>query len=89
MRHSSATRRLTDEFNHPVRLVVDQDADALPPNPAVRDGTLVRYLGPDHRRVEGEATGFVYHADALRRLVKVDHRDLPGILTTRAFVLDG
>lgn len=70
-----------------LRLVIEPRPDALPPCPAVRDGVPVRYMGTDRRRIEGEATGFVYFADPERRTFEVDRRDLPAILTLRAFVL--
>jgi hypothetical protein len=72
---------------HPLRLVGDEQDDALPPCPAVRDGVTVRYMGTERRRVEGEATGFVYYADPSRRLIEVDRRDLLTFLGLRAFVL--
>ncbi len=70
-----------------LRLVSDPTEAALPPCPVVRDGVLVRYMGTERRRVEGEATGFVYFADPTRRVFEVDRRDLVGVLTLRAFVL--
>ncbi len=70
-----------------LRLVTEANPDALPPCPAIRDGVAVRYMGTDRRRIEGEATGFVYFADPTRRLFEVDRRDLAAILTLRAFVL--
>jgi len=69
------------------RLVIEARPDELPPCPAVVDGVAVRYMGTDRRRIEGEATGFVYHADPTRRIFEVDRRDLATILGLRAFVL--
>lgn len=73
-------------FQRP-RLVIEARPDALPPCPVVPDGVPVRYMGTERKRVEGEATGFVYYADPERRLFEVDRRDLAGVLSLRAFVL--
>jgi hypothetical protein len=69
------------------RLVLERREDNLPPCPAVLNGVTVRYMGTDRRRIEGEASGFVYFADPERRSFDVDRRDLAAILNLRAFVL--
>ena len=87
MRRTMPVRQFADIPHEPLRLVRDPEASVLPPNPAVQDGVRVLYLGTTRRRVEGEATGFVYFADPRRREIEVAEADLPSVLSHRAFVL--
>ena len=65
--------------------MVDPPSFTLPPNPVVPDPVLVRYAGAERCRIEGQVTGYVYFADAERRVIDVSRRDLPGILRDREF----
>lgn len=87
MRDSMPVRQFTDVPREPLRLVRDDASEVLPPNPLLRDGVRVLYLGTARRRVEGAATGYVYFADPRRREIEVAEADLPSVLAHRAFVL--
>ncbi len=87
MRSSGPLRRVQQDDYQPLRLVSDESEAVLPPNPWIPDGIKLLYLGVNRRRVEGEATGFVYHADPARREIEVAREDLPSVLRNRAFVL--
>lgn len=87
MRSSRPVSQIVEFHPAPLQLVREPRAEALPPNPFVVDGVRLLYLGTTRRRVEGEATGFIYFVDGSRRDLDVAPADLPSVLKNRAFVL--
>ena len=87
MRESRPVRQFLEFRPHPLQLLTEPTRTVVPPNPAVRDGARLLYLGRSIKRVEGASTGYVYHAAPDRREIVVDRADLDSVLSLRAFVL--
>lgn len=58
----------------------------LPKNPRVSGGIELVYVGANVRHVKAAVTGLVYHVAAGARFVRVDRRDVDGLLANGAFV---
>ena len=66
--------------------MTDQESDPLPPNPDIASGVPVRFMGTSRKRIEGLATGYVYHAAPERREMVIAEADLASVLANRGFV---
>ena len=66
--------------------MTEAESDTLPPNPALSSGVPVIFMGTSRKRVEGLATGYVYHAAPERREIVIAAADLASVLANRAFV---
>lgn len=86
MRDSRPVRDLGEFRPQSLRLMSDAAPAALPPNPVVPQGVRMIYMGTSSKRIEGAATGFVYHAAPGRRDLLVHPDDVVSVLTNRAFV---
>ena len=86
MRDSHPVRGIGRFVAQPLRLMTDQESDPLPPNPGIDTGVPVRFMGTSRKRIEGLATGFVYHASPERRELLIAATDLASVLVNRAFV---
>ena len=86
MRDSHPVRGTGRFVAQPLRLVTDADAVPLPPNPTVEHGVRVVFMGTSRKRIEGAATGLVYHAAPERRDIVVAAADAASVLANRAFV---
>jgi hypothetical protein len=71
----------------PTRQFRASERRALPPNPTVRDGVRIFYVGTGTRTVRGAATGLEYTVDAARRLFTVHRDDANAVLRRRHFIL--
>ena len=63
------------------------DLAPLPPNPNVKRGVHLLYLGTGKREVKGSASGLVYVVADHRRHFVVDPADVDALLTSRDFML--
>ena len=70
----------------PLRLMSDEETIPLPPNPPVEHGVRVVFMGTSRKRIEGAATGHVYHAAPERREIVISTADVASVLANRAFV---
>lgn len=86
MRDSRPVRDLREVRSPALRLLGDAAPTALPPNPVVPQGVRMLYMGTVPKRLEGAATGFVYHAAPERRELDVHPADVASVLMNRAFV---
>ena len=86
MRESHSVRSIGRFVAQPLRLHSDDEGDPLPPNPALASGVPVIFMGTSRKRIEGLATGYVYHAAPERRELVVAVADLAAVLANRAFV---
>lgn len=62
-------------------------APALPPNPTVRNGRRLLYLGVGTDMLRGSVSGHVYHVSDQQRRVTVDVSDVSGLLRRRDVIL--
>lgn len=60
----------------------------LPPNPAVRDGTRLIYLGGETRTVAGTSSGLTYHVSPHRRYLDVHPADADDLVADADFILE-
>lgn len=86
MRDSRPVRSIGRFVAQPLRLLSDDEHDPLPPNPELASGVRVMFMGTSRKRIEGPATGYVYHAAPERREIVVAAADIAAVLATRAFV---
>jgi hypothetical protein len=64
-----------------------KDRPLLPPNPKVREGVRLLYLGVGEQRLQGRSTDLVYHVSQYRRLFKADVEDASALLRRRDLIL--
>lgn len=86
MRDAHPVREIGRFVAQPLRLLTGAEPVPLPPNPAVEHGVRVVFMGTSRKRIEGAATGFVYHAAPERREIVVAAADAASVLANRAFV---
>lgn len=63
-----------------------QNRTPLPPNPRLKEGVDVVYLGSGDVSIVGEVTKLNYFASDHRRHLRVASDDAPGILRRRDFI---
>jgi len=72
---------------YPTRRRRPEKPPALPPNPPVRNGRRLLYLGVGTDMLRGSVSGLVYHVSDHQRRVTVDVSDVPGLLRRRNVIL--
>lgn len=87
MRFSRSVRDIAEFRPQKLSLLSAQEKSELPPNPLIDGAVSVVYMGTSVKRIEGAATGYVYHAAPARRDLAVHPADVAEVLTHRAFVL--
>jgi hypothetical protein len=61
--------------------------EPLPPNPVVRPGRRLLYLGEGAERIDHMPSGHTYHVGDHRRHLVAHVDDVPRLLTRRDFIL--
>lgn len=72
---------------YPTRRRRPDKAPAPPPNPTVRKGRRLLYLGVGTQMLRGSASGLAYHVSDHHRRVTVDVSDVSGLLRRRDVIL--
>ncbi|MCP4582071.1 MAG: hypothetical protein GY839_10660 [candidate division Zixibacteria bacterium] len=62
--------------------------EKLPPNPKIKSGVKLIYLGNGKKLIRGKSSGLKYYVSNQRRYFKARSDDVDQILRNRSFILE-